>query len=215
MNKGIRNSIIVLVILMAGYFFISSKQSSLVTQSSSIFDGNTELISKVLIQSSNDAIELSKLGDSWEISGNDTLVILQNRIDNLLNTVLSVNRETMVSQNPEKWDKYSVDDSSGTHLALLDAEDNTIGYFVFGRSMSDYSHNYIRLQGDDNVYLTDSNVIHHLSTVVTFWGEVPKIDEPETINPSDSIKIPVNTGLAPADQIKLDTSGAVIELDNE
>jgi hypothetical protein len=208
MNKGMRNSIIVLVVLIAGYYIISNKQSGLTTKSSIIYTGDVLDIHKVLIQKSGDAIELSKDSDAWSISGNDTLVIRQDKIDNLLNTVLSVSRETLVSENPENWSKYSVDDSTGTHLALIDIENNTIAYFVFGRSRSDYSHNYIRIQDNNAVYLTDQNILHHLNTEETFWGEVPQRDE--EIVPGPGLQLP-------SDIIeKSDTTGAIFNPnDNE
>jgi len=188
MNKSWRNALIVMGVLIAAYFLNSHFQNRYTTQSSEIYSGDPEDVYKVLIQSTGDAIELSKEADTWVISGNDTLVMRQNRIDNLLSSVLSVNRETMVSKNPENWSKFSVDDSTGTHLALIDASGNTMAYYVFGRSKSDWSHNYVRIEEDPAVYLTDTNVINHLSTKATFWGEVPKPPElPEEPGLSDKV----------------------------
>ncbi len=177
MNKNWRNGIILIVMLVIAYFANSYFQNKYTTRSSEIFSGNPEDVYKVLIQSAGNAIELSKEADTWVISGNDTLVMRQNRIDNLLTSVLQVNRETLVSNNPDNWSKFSVDDSTGTHLALIDASGSTIAYYVFGRSKSDWTHNYVRVEDDYEVYLTDSNVINHLSTQATFWGEVPKPPE--------------------------------------
>ncbi len=177
MNKNLRNALILIGILIIVWFANSYFQNKYTTQSSEIFVGDPEDVHKVLIQLSGDAIELSKDADIWSISGIDTLIIRQNRIDNLLNSVLTVNRETMVSNNPDNWPKFSVDDSSGTHLALIDASGSTIAYYVFGRSKSDWSHNYVRIEDDTAVYLTNNNVINHLSTKATFWGEKPKPPE--------------------------------------
>ncbi len=184
MNKNLRNGIIFLGVLVIGFVLNSYYQSRHTTKSSAIFDGDVSNIKKVLIQNLGNALELVRQDTVWSISGNDTLVVRENRIDNLLNTVLAVNRETLVSKNPEKWVKFSVDDSSGTHLALIDAKDETMAYFVFGRSRSDWAHNYVRINDEPEVYLTDTNVIHHLSASPTFWGEKPKPPEEEPVSPS-------------------------------
>ena len=86
------------------------------------------------------------------------------------------------------WINYSVDDSTGTHLALIDASDNTVGYFIFGRSKTDWAHNFVRVRSDNeskdvlkNVYETSESIIHHLNTSVTYWGENPPIKELESV----------------------------------
>ena len=154
----------------------------------------TEIV-KILIQKGEDAIQLEKLDTTWHIAGVDTLIIRQNRIDDLFDKVLEVKRTTIRSRKESNWINYSVDDSTGTHLALIDDSDNTIGYFVFGRSMSDWAHNFVRLRSErdrkdvlKNVYETNESIIHHLNTSATYWGEKPP--EPELIsNDVDSLGV--------------------------
>ena len=93
-----------------------------------------------------------------------------------------------ISENPEKYGKYSVDDSTGTHLAVINSEGKTVGYYVFGRSKSDYSRSYIRIGDDPKVYLVDQNVTYMLSTRETYWGEKPKEEVPP-----QPVDIPVDT----------------------
>ena len=81
-------------------------------------------------------------------------------------------------ENPEKYGKYSVDDSSGTHLAVIGSKGETVEYYIFGRSKSDYSRSYVRVGDDPKVYLADQNVNYMLSTRPTYWGEKPKVDIP-------------------------------------
>ena len=68
-----------------------------------------------------------------------------------------------------------------------------MGYYVFGRSKSDYSRSYIRIGDDPNVYLSDQNVTYMLSTRETYWGQKPKVEVP------------------PPPPIPADTSSAVID----
>jgi len=195
MNNPLKNISIVAFIL-AGLFLITSKQeNSTFTKSNTIFNGDKSDISKVMIQQGDNAIQLHKVDTTWQIAGVDTLLIRQNRIDDLFEKVLNVKRTTVRSKKESNWINYSVDDSTGTHLALVDADDKTIGYFVFGRSKTDWAHNFVRLRSDNvskdvlkNVYETSESVIHHLNTSATYWGEKPPALELESLE-SDSLDV--------------------------
>jgi hypothetical protein len=176
MTKNLKIALISLAILVGVYLLIQRGQLQYSSQSAQLFNVKTDDLDRFLIQNKADAIELSRQDSLWVISGNDTLVIKSQSIDNFLDKVLFVETGTLVSKNPGKWSKYSVDDSTGTHLALIDAEGNTMEYAVFGRSKSDYARNYVRTHKDPQVYLTNSSILHYLSTSPTYWGETPKPD---------------------------------------
>ena len=186
MTKNLKIALISLALLAVVYFINQRGQSQYSSQSSQLFSVNAENVSRFLIQNKTDAIELSLQDSIWVISGNDTLVIKSQSIENFLDKVLMVETGTLVSKNPDKWSKYSVDDSTGTHLALIDAAGNTMEYAVFGRSKSDYARNYVRTHKDPKVYLTNESILHYLSTSPTYWGELPK-PEPEAPPMEDTI----------------------------
>jgi len=194
MTKNFQIALIILVILVGIYFLNKNSQTKFESTSEAIFIGDLEDIFKFIIQNGEEAIELTRRDTMWRISGNDTLEVKSRSIDNLFNKVLNVNRETIISENPDKYGKYSVDDSTGTHLAVIDSKDETVGYYVFGRSKSDYSRSYIRIGDDPKVYLADQNVTYMLSTRDTYWGEKPKDEVPPL-----PVEIPLDTLAAPAD----------------
>ena len=186
MTKNLKIALIILVLLAMVYFLNQRGQSQYSSQSAQLFSVNAEDVNQFLIQNKTDAIELSRQDSIWVISGNDTLVVKSQSIDNFFNKVLLVEIGTLVSKNPEKWSKYSVDDSTGTHLALIDVDGNTMEYAIFGRSKSDYAHNYVRTHKDPQVYLTNESILHNLSTSPMYWGEAPKL-EPEAPPVNDII----------------------------
>ncbi len=174
MTKNVQIALIVLVMLVGIYFLNKSSQAKFESTSEAIFNDEPEDIFKFLIQQGQEAIELSRVDTLWRISGNDTLEVQSRSMDNLFDKVLKVNRGTIISENPEKYGKYSVDDSTGTHLAVINSKGKTVGYYVFGRSKSDYSRSYVRVGSDPKVYLADQNVTYMLQTRPTYWGEKPK-----------------------------------------
>ena len=188
MTKNLKIALIVLVVLTGIYLLNIRSQGKLESSSTAIFTDDPEEIFKVLIQQGEEAVELARLDTIWRISGNDTLVTKPRSIENLFDKVLKINRGTIISENPDNYQKYSLDDSTGTHLAVINSKGETVGYYIFGRSKSDYSRSYVRIGDDPNVYLADKNVLYMLSTQETYWGETPK---EEILQPP--IDIPADT----------------------
>ena len=188
MTKNFKIAFIVLVVLTGVYLLNIRSQGKLESTSTAIFTDDPEDIFKILIQTGKEALELARVDTVWKISGIDTLVTKPRSIENLFDKVLKVNRETIISTNPEKYGKYSVDDSTGTHLAIINSKGKTVGYYVFGRSKSDYSRSYIRIGDDPKVYLVDQNVTYMLATRETYWGEKPKEEVPP-----QPVDIPLDT----------------------
>ena len=178
MAKNLQIALIVLIVFIGLFFLNKSSQAKHSSSTEAIFSNDPEDIFKFLIQNGEKAIELARVDTLWRISGNDTLEIKSRSMDNLFDKVLKVNKSTIISENPEKYGKYSVDDSTGTHLAVIDSKGETVGYYVFGRSKSDYSRSYIRIGNDPKVYLADQNVTYMLSTQETYWGQKPKVEVP-------------------------------------
>ena len=184
MNNPLRNISIFAVILLFLFLMISKQENENFTKSNKIFNGDETKVSKVLIHQGINSIQLNKLDTSWHISGVDTLVMRKNRIDDFFDKVLNVKRTTIRSKKPSNWMNYSVDDSMGTHLIIMDSNDETIGHYVFGRSKTDWAHNFVRMKNmqssknaQNNVYETSESIIHLLNTSVTYWGE--KLPDPE------------------------------------
>ena len=194
MTKNFKIALIVLVVLIGVYLLNIRSQGKLESTSTAIFTDDPKEIFKVLIQQGEEAVELARIDTIWRISGNDTLVTKPRSIENLFDKVLKVNRGTIISENPEKYGEYSVDDSTGTHLAIINSKGETVGYYIFGRSKSDYSRSYIRVGDDPNVYLADQNVTYMLSTRATYWGEKPKEEVPPP-----PVEIPLDPSVAPID----------------
>ena len=193
MIKNLKTSLIILIITIIIFIWNNRNQSNLETFYEPIFKYNSENITKFLIKEGNESIEIVKNDTIWEISNNDSLVIKSRSIESLFDKVLKLNKSTIISENPDKYIKYSVDDSSGIHLKIFNNKDENLGNYIFGRSKSDYSRSYIRIGNDPKVYLADQNVIYMLQTKPTYWGEKPKLDIPTQSIATDSLMIPQST----------------------
>ena len=54
---------------------------------------------------------------------------------------------------------------------------------IFSNKGQDYSHNFYRTVGEDEVYRTSDNIFYMLNTRPTYWGSKPKVES------SDSTKV--------------------------
>ena len=166
----------ILILLVILYIFNINKQNSYLSSTSQLFDIDKSQIKKILIQSKGDALEIEKIDTSWVISGHDSLNIKMDLLNSFFDRVLSLESETIMTKNENKWSTYNVDDSLGTHIAIIDYNDNPIGYYVFGKSNSDYMRCYVRKNKFPEVHLANNNVMYNLQVRPEYWGEKPAED---------------------------------------
>jgi len=180
MTKQAKVAFISLFVLAILYFVNSKMQDKYTARDTDLFTKNREHVTRIQIQKDGEEIELVKVDTSWTISGQDSLSVKTNVMNTFFDDIESLEREeSPISTNPKNWSKYSVDDSTGTHLSLFGLNDKELGRFVLGRSKTNYSQNSIRIDDNPDVYLTSKNVLHRIQTRPTFWGEIPKppVDE--------------------------------------
>ena len=171
---------VVLGILVALYLLTQMQQSGLQTQSDAVFPDDQGAIQVIELWTKDDTLKIEREGVSWALAGHDSLQIRPDRMETFLDKALDVKRETLISKNPEKWHTYSVDDSTGTHVKLVNASGKELAHVVFGRSMIDWSHNYVRIPGVDEVYLTDASVLYMLYPRASYWGEKAVVVEEDS-----------------------------------
>ena len=175
------------------YFISQSGQKKYRAQSNNVFSILMEEVYRFDVQKDSLYIALQRKDTTWQITGNDSLLIQTNRINDIENNVLTVKRESVVSKKPSKWQSFDVDDSLGTKITFYGFNDEVLGEAIFGRSKSDWQRSYVRLIGENNVYMTNENVINRLQARPTFWGKKP----PPPPEPAEepSLEIQDNTGL--------------------
>ena len=193
MTKNMKISAAIFGVVVILYFISQSGQKKYRSQSNNVFSILMEEVYRFDVQKDSLYIALQRKDTTWQITGNDSLLIQTNRINDIENNVLTVKRESVVSKKPSKWQSFDVDDSLGTKITFYGFNDEVLGEAIFGRSKSDWQRSYVRLIGENNVYMTNENVINRLQARPTFWGKKP----PPPPEPAEepSLEIQDNTGL--------------------
>ncbi len=184
MTNSIKYSLGVLALLFLLFLYNNSSQDSYKMVSQSIFEGSADNVFRIKLFEDSKEIELIRKDSTWSISNVDTLVIKENQIKKIFDRLLKVEKEILITNKEEKWEKFGVDDSLARHIQIYDENDNEIIHYLFGNSGQDWQHNYVRKNGSPDVYRTNDNVFFLLNTNTTYWGEKPP--EPKPIVNSDS-----------------------------
>ena len=185
MTKSMKILLGALGLIIVLFFVSQSRQKRHLTQSTDVFLVIMDEVNKFDIQKDSLFISIQRKDTSWQIVGNDSLLIQMNRIDDVENKILSVKRESMVSNNSKKWNKFNVDDSLGLKLTFYGYNNEKLGEAIFGRSSSDWQRCYVRMVNETEVFMTNENILNNLQTRPTFWGSKPPppsiLEEPDSL----------------------------------
>ena len=173
MTRNMKILAAILGVIVILYFISQSGQKKYQTQSNSVFSIVMDEVYRFKVEKDSIYIYLQRKDTTWQIMGHDSLIIQNNRINDIENNILTIKRESVVSNNPNKWNSFNVDDSLGTKITFHGFNDEVLGEAIFGRSKSDWQRSYVRLIGVDNIFMTNENAINRLQTRPTFWGKKP------------------------------------------
>ena len=177
-SKPWRNIGIVLAVLVVIYLYTKLQETRYTTPTDVVFDIQADDVSRFIIKEGDQRIELVRWGDTlWVVTDYEEREVRRWQLDSFFNLVLGMERESMISDNQDKWATYGVDDSTGRHLQVYDLGGDLAADLVVGRSSANWQSSYLREAGRDAVYLTTKSIYHLLSADTTFWLE--PLPEPE------------------------------------
>lgn len=180
MNKSLQYLLIVFGVLLLLFFINQSQQSKYRIASEAIFHVEEGNIYRILFTDSNgDSLVLVKSDTSWYMPQADTLEMKDRQINQLFEKVINGTYDMIISKNPEKWNKFGVTDSSGKMVTLFDEDNTLLLSIIFSNKGQDYSHNFYRTVGENEVYRTTENIFYMINTKPTYWGSKPKKEETE------------------------------------
>ena len=180
MNKSLQYLLIVFGVLLLLFFINQSQQSKYRIASEAIFHVEEDNIYRILFTDSNgDSLVLVKSDTSWYLPQADTLEMKDRQINQLFEKVINGTYDMIMSKNPEKWNKFGVTDSSGKMVTLFDEDNTLLLSIIFSNKGQDYSHNFYRTVGENEVYRTTENIFYMINTKPTYWGSKPKKEETE------------------------------------
>ncbi len=193
--KQWRTPAVILVLLAAIYLLTQLGQSRHTTSVDAVFDLEKDDVGRIVMVVDDDTAELVRRDSLWVLAGYEDREVRQWRLTSFFANVLTVHRESVISDNPEKWSTYGVDSTAGRQVEVYNLAGDLAGNLVVGRSASNYQTNYIRLADENAVYLTDKSIYHFLSADSGYWLEPPPQPEEQAGEAED---LPVKVLQEPA-----------------
>ena len=184
MNKSLQYLLIVFVILLLLFFINQNQQNKYKISSELIFQVDADEIHRILFEESGDSLVLVKSDTSWIMPQADTLEIKERQINQFFEKIINGSYDMIMSKNPSKWSKFGVTDSSGKKVTLFSEENEVLSSAIFSNKGQDYSHNFYRTIGANEVYRTTENVFYMINIRPTYWGSKPSPKEPDNPIPT-------------------------------
>ena len=191
MNKSLQYLLATFGVLLLLFFINQSQQNKYQISSESIFSVNEENIFQISLHDSNgDSLVIVKTDTSWTMPQADTLKMRDRQIDQFFEKVVNGAYDMVMSKNPEKWEKFGVTDSLGKTVNLFDESGTLLSSVIFSNKGQDYSHNFYRINSENEVYRTTENIFYMINVQPTYWGSKPKPEKPlESVAPSPQLEL--------------------------
>ena len=191
MNKSLQYLLVTFGVLLLLFFINQSQQDKYQISSESIFSVNEENIFQISLHDSNgDSLVIVKTDTSWTMPQVDTLEMRDRQIDQFFEKVVNGTYDMVMSKNPEKWEKFGVTDSLGKTVNLFDKSGTLLSSVIFSNKGQDYSHNFYRINSENEVYRTTENIFYMINVQPTYWGSKPKPEKPlESVAPSPQLEL--------------------------
>ena len=184
MNKSLQYLLVVFVALLLLFFINQNQQNKYKISSELIFQVDEDEIHRILFEESGDSLVLVKSDTSWIMPQADTLEIKERQINQFFEKIINGSYDMIMSKNPNKWSKFGVTDSSGKKVTLFSEENEVLSSAIFSNKGQDYSHNFYRTIGANEVYRTTENVFYMINIRPTYWGSKPSPKEAGNTNPA-------------------------------
>ena len=135
-----------------------------------IVDFDTTEVAKIILTPKNSIdkpYEFKRENGKWKVmQGNIISLSRQSEVENILNEILSIKPQNLVSKSKAKWSDFEVTDSTGTRIQIINKKGKPLADLIIGRftykqvqnQLSMYGRNniqgtsYVRINGEDEVF---------------------------------------------------------------
>jgi hypothetical protein len=180
MKRNTIYSIVVLVVLAVITFFALNREGEVSSTGSSgkmLVDYDSTSVDKLEVVSPTGSVTLEKQAGTWMIT-----VPIKYRADETAATSAvgkgrKIELTSLVSANPEKQKLFQVD-SSGTLVKVYE-KGSPKAAFRIGKASSSFTETYVRLEGSNEVQLTNEMISSYFNKQPKDWRDktIFKIDE--------------------------------------
>ena len=150
--------LVLCIVCVGGYFIIRNHtfETEEETVSVDVTNFNKDDVTE-LILSGDHEVHLVKTDDIWTENSLPDETIKESTVNTLLNEIANITTTETVVEAPEDLSQYGLEEPFRTITAVL--SDGTQVVIYAGNKSDLLSEYYIKVEGDDNVYLVSSNIV--------------------------------------------------------
>jgi hypothetical protein len=137
---------------------------------------------------------LLKREDSWILPGGEReYPASATRVDALLDFLTDLARTRVITNNPDAWEEFQVDTEASKRIRLLDSAGDVLTEIIVGKTAVGSEDNYVRLEGSNEVVLTNRSFDYYLNVEERFWAYLRIF--PEDLEGQSIMRITVDSSL--------------------
>lgn len=160
---------------------------------------NKESVARIEIIEGGLPTELEKRGEDWVVLiSSMAFPALESRIDSLLDTVIALKKNQVVSANPENWQNFAVSGENSKQLKFFNGEGQVIAHLHIGKSGLGSKGNYIRLDTSNDVIQIDRSLDYYINGEESFWSDLRLF--PRDLTGEDIIRITIKSRISFSEQ---------------
>jgi len=180
MKRNIIYSIVVLVVLAIITFFALNREGEVSSTGSSgkmLVDYDSMAVDKLEVTSPTGSVILEKQAGSWMLTAPLKYKADETAVTSAVGKGRKIELTSLVSTNPEKQKLFQVD-SSATLVKVYE-KGSPKAAFRIGKASSSFTETYVRLEGSNDVQLTNEMISSYFNKQPKDWRDksVFKIDE--------------------------------------
>ena len=119
------------------------------------------------------AVQLVRGDKGWSVLlGGEPFPASAERVKSFFDSLTGLQRNRLVSANPESWKSFDVGEEARTRIRLLDASDKPLVDLIVGRSEEAERGSYLRLEGTNQVLLANKSLNFYLEAQPSFWSHL-------------------------------------------
>ncbi len=137
---------------------------------------------RIIIKTPDSEVELERPWQGkWTLANAEGYPADESAIDKMMETVLTITKDQLISNNPQNWDKFDVNPAKGVEVIIKERNDREIAHFWVGKMGPSFGTQYFRKNNLDEVYLVNQNLSQHFTRPLDAWKDrtIIKIEQAE------------------------------------
>ncbi len=126
---------------------------------------------KIMIASGKDTAVLKLDGDQWKVASEKNYPADTAKINLIFDKINKLHKKYLQAAKPQTHADLEVDSAKGVMVSVGDRKGGLIGDFYIGKSTPEYTGNYIRCKGENEVYCAEETIKWDFTTKKNEWRD--------------------------------------------